>query len=95
MIEIVLKIDKEINMTYKTGNEDMAIASQPKTVNEGLKQANKKQIQRAIDNFMYLNIQYIRAGDVYIEVTPQDTITPISRTKYYNIRKKANDHAIQ
>ena len=87
MIEILLKIDKENSVAYKI-NE----VSKPY---KGIPAPNRKQSKRTIDDFMYNNIQYIRAGEVYIEITPQDKIIKISRTKYYNIRKKVYGNAMQ
>ena len=95
MIEIRVKIDKENNVTYKTNNEDVTIMTQPDIVDEPVNEPVKKQLQRTVDDFMYLDMQYVRAGDIYIEISPLDKIRPISRTKYYNIRKKANGYAIQ
>jgi len=95
MIEILLKIDKENNVTYKAGDEDVMIKTQPEIADRAVREFVRKQLQRTIDDFMYRDMQYVRAGNIYIEISPHDKITAISRTKYYNIRKKANRYEIQ
>lgn len=94
MVKILLKIDNENNVTYKANNDKAIKLNEVSSLYGDVPAVNKKQSQRTIDDFMYKNSQYIRAGEVYIEITPQDKMIGISRSKYYNTRKKAHNNAI-
>ena len=95
MIIILLKTDETDNVLHP-GN----VGENTPTIEEGVdcrvNGANrKKKLRRTIDDFMCNDTQYIRIGEVYLQITPSDEMRQISQSKYYKLRKEADNDAIQ
>ena len=54
----------------------------------------KKSRRRKIYDFMYNDTQYVKAGEVHLQITPTNEIKAISQSQYYAIKKKADNDAV-
>ena len=95
MTKILLKIHEEYMVDFEIENRNMEIVLHPKMKNIKSAKPVKKKLRIAVVDFVYDDMQYIRAGNIYIEISPMGDIREISKSKYYDVRQKANSHAKQ